>query len=91
MVADTVKYVETVHPKDRMNSTEVIDWLNKLIEVDNKLNTDDHVETFETICMKIQKWKDRESRGSSEKAEDLLTNALKAIEPVNIHNVKTIY
>ena len=50
MVADTVKYQDTVHPKDRMNSSEVIDWLNKLIEVDNKLNTDDHVETFERIC-----------------------------------------
>ena len=46
MQADTVKYVDTVHPKDRMTSAEVIDWLNKLIEIDNHLNTDAHVETF---------------------------------------------
>jgi len=29
--------------------------------------------------------------GSSEKIEDLLTTSLKAKEPVNIHNVKTLY
>ena len=43
MKVDTVKYVDTVYPKDRLTSVEVIDWLNKLIETDNHLNTDDHV------------------------------------------------
>ena len=46
MKADTVKYKDTVHTKDRMTSAEVIDWLNKLVEIDNHLNTDAHVETF---------------------------------------------
>ena len=31
----TIKYKDTVHQKDRLNSAEVIDWLNKLIEIDN--------------------------------------------------------
>ena len=96
MVADTSKYVDTVAPKDRMNSSEVVEWLNRLVEVDNKLNTDDHVETFQRICQKIQKWKEREAGNgkggvSSEAMEDLLTRALKAKEPVKIHNVKTLY
>jgi hypothetical protein len=90
MKADTMKYVDTVHSKDRMNSAEVIDWLNKLIEIDNHLNTDDHVETFQSICAKIEKWKQREGKGSSEAIEDLLKVSLKPASPVNIHNVKTI-
>jgi hypothetical protein len=90
MVADTVKYQDTVHEKDRMGSAEVIEWLNKLVAVDGKLNTDDHVDTFQNICQKIQRWKDRIGGGSSEKTEEMLTKALKAKEPVKIHNVKTI-
>ena len=90
MKADTVKYIDTVHPKDRMTSSEVIDWLNKLIEIDNHLNTDAHVETFQAICEKIEKWKQREGKCSSEAIEDLLKNSLKPSTPVNIHNVKTI-
>jgi hypothetical protein len=90
MIADTVKYVDTVHPKDRMTSFEVINWLNNLIDVDNNLKTDDHVETFKGICEKIQRWKERAGGGSSEEIENLLTRALAAKTPVNIHNVKTI-
>lgn len=73
-----------------MTSSQVIDWLNKLIEIDNQLNTDQHVETFQAICMKIERWKQREGKGSSEGIEDLLKMALKPATPVNIHNVKTV-
>ena len=89
-VADTVKFQDTVHEKDRMDSTEVIGWLNKLVAVDGKLNTDDHVDTFQNICQKIQTWKDRIGGGSSEMTETMLAKALKAKSPVKIHNVKTI-
>ena len=53
MVADTAKYVDTVHPKDRMTSAGLIQWLNRLVNVDNDLANVDHVETFQAICQKI--------------------------------------
>jgi len=59
------------------------------VTVDNQLNTDDHVETFQRICSKIQRWK--EKAGGTEAQEDLLTKALAAKTKVNIHNVKTIF
>jgi hypothetical protein len=77
-----------VKKKDRLNSTHVVAYLERLVETADRLK--DPLGEIEGIFKKIEAWKD--SYGDLEKQEDMIrerfNNSAKKIE---IHNVKTLH
>ena len=83
---DNKTLLDTVRPQDRLNSKQVIEYLNKLLEVDKRLGETPE-DDIEKLFDKIQKWKLK--AGDLDAQEKMITKKLKPVEPLQVHNMKT--
>jgi hypothetical protein len=76
-----------VNLKDRLSSTQVVDYLKTLVQTQAKVS--DPLDDIEAIFTKIQKWKQK--FGDLDQQEKAVSQALKNTKSkINIHNVKTL-